>query len=187
VLLFSERARQRSAILQTLDLAPGSYLLATLHRAYNTDEPQVLAGLLSAIAAIPELVILPLHPRTQARIAEYGLAQRLERAPSLRIIEPVGYLDMLLLEQNARRILTDSGGVQKEAYFFGVPCLTLRPETEWIETVAAGWNELVGTEPERILGAVQRAYPAELARPPLFGDGQAARKILEHLERFDHV
>jgi len=180
-LLFGQRARQRATILADLGLSPKTYLLATLHRAYNTDDPQVLRQLLTTFAAIAEPVILPLHPRTRARIAEFGLSPLVDSAQNLRLIDPVGYLDMLQLEQHARLILTDSGGVQKEAYFFAVPCLTLRPETEWVETVAAGWNILVGTDPDRILAALRTPFPPDRPHPDLFGDGNTAQKIVSLL------
>ena len=141
VLQFGELARQRSTILHDLGLKPKGYLLATVHRPYNTDDYVRLQSILETFIEIGEPVIFPVHPRTRKRIA--GLAGTLNLragAGDLRLIEPVGYLDMLMLEQNARLILTDSGGVQKEAYFFAVPCVTLRPETEWVETVKAGWN-----------------------------------------------
>lgn len=175
VLLFAERAAQRSTILQDLGLTRGGYLLATVHRAYNTDDPANLAAILSAFATLEEPVIFPIHPRTRQKMQDFGLGSI--QSPNLRFIEPVGYLDMLLLEQHARRILTDSGGVQKEAYFFGVPCLTLRPETEWVETVSSGWNLLVGTDAARIRAGVQHIFPEQTAPPELFGDGHAAQKI----------
>jgi UDP-GlcNAc3NAcA epimerase len=175
VLHFGERARSQSRILDSLGVRPGEYLLATVHRAYNTDDPVVLGRLLNAFDAVGETVIFPLHPRTRARLQmrDNG-ADR-----NVRLIDPVGYLDMLTLERNARVILTDSGGVQKEAFFFEVPCVTLRPETEWVETVSAGWNIVAGTEPDRIVSAVHYARrPAEPA-PRVFGDGKAAQRIAE--------
>jgi len=169
VLQFSDLARQRSTILQNLGLETGDYLLATVHRPYNTDVPDNLAAIVRALADCGQTVVFPVHPRTRQRLPAV-------HAPNLRLIEPLGYLDMLLLEQNARRILTDSGGVQKEAYFFGVPCLTLRPETEWIETLEGGWNVLVGADYSRILAQLQADAPSG-APPPVFGDGQASQRI----------
>ena len=169
VLLFSDLARQRSTILQDLGLEAKSYLLATVHRPYNTDVPENLLAILRALADSGQTVIFPVHPRTRQRLPALD-------APNVRLVEPVGYLDMLLLEQNACRILTDSGGVQTEAYFFGVPCLTLRPETEWIETLESGWNVLVGADYARILAQLRAAGPQGVP-PPVFGDGQAAQQI----------
>lgn len=151
VLQFTEIARQRSTILQDLDLEPKKYLLATVHRPYNTDTPGNLRNILTALADTGETVIFPVHPRTKIRLGELGLDNLTHQVNNLKIIDPVGYLDILMLEQHARVILTDSGGMQKEAYFFGVPCMTLRPETEWIETVESGWNVLVGCDPDLIL------------------------------------
>jgi len=131
VLQFAEIARQRSTILQDLGLEPKGYLVATVHRPYNTDVPENLRNILTAFLEIGEPIVFPVHPRTRRKIAQLDGTFGLERATrNVRMIEPVGYLDMLVLEQNARLILTDSGGMQKEAYFFSVPCVTLRPETE---------------------------------------------------------
>ena len=170
-------AEGTSTILQRLDLQPGAYLLATVHRAGNTDIRENLAGILAGLSAVGETVVLPLHPRTRRAVAEWSLAP----AENVRLIDPVGYLDMLVLEKNARLILTDSGGVQKEAYWLGIPCLTLREETEWVETVEVGWNTLVGTSPDRIVEAV-RTFSPRGERPALFGDGRAGERIAQILE-----
>ena len=177
VLQFAEIARQRSTILQDLGLKPKGYLLTTVHRPYNTDDPERLRDILEAFVEIGEIVVFPIHPRTRQRMAEFGLSNVKRKPWNVKLIEPVGYLDMLVLEQQAKLILTDSGGMQKEAYFFGVPCVTLRPETEWVETVAAGWNMVVGADRERIVEAVNgHVWPQEIP-PAIFGDGQAARRI----------
>jgi len=180
-LMFGRKARQQSDVLSRLELTPGGYLLATIHRPHNTDYPDRLAGILDAFSQLDEPVILPIHPRTRKKIADLGLDVDELAARGVRIIDPVGYLDMLLLEQNARMILTDSGGIQKEAYFFGVPCVTLRNDTEWWETLDAGWNVLVGWDTDKLLDAVQTLSPADTP-PPLFGDGHAAEKIAELLQ-----
>ena len=125
-------------------------------------------------------MILPLHPRTRKQVNTLGI-----HPEEVRIIEPVSYLDMLVLEKNARVILTDSGGVQKEAFFFRVPCVTLREETEWVETVEAGWNTLVGCDPKRIVQAALEARPGIESVWP-YGDGRAAEKITELLEGWEH-
>lgn len=197
VLQFGENARQCSTILQDLGLQPKGYLLATVHRQSNTDNPENLRSILAAFAEIEEPVIFPVHPRTRQKIVELGLynpSTGLGTSPKFetcaepgrsirnpKFIDPVTYLDMLILEQNARLILTDSGGVQKEAFFFAVPCLTLRPETEWAETVQSGWNLLVGVEPERILAGLQHSFPCADQRPALFGNGQSAHAIVDIL------
>ena len=180
VLQFSEIAQKRSTILKDLELEPKKYLLATIHRPYNTDNPENLRNILSAFAEIDETIVFPVHPRTRQKLAEFGLDNLHSTIRNLKSIEPVGYLDMLMLEQNARLILTDSGGMQKEAYFFAVPCVTLRPETEWIETVAAGWNVLAGADRKGVVSAINGDWPSK-NQDNLFGDGHAAVKIVEFL------
>jgi len=176
VLEFGSIARRRSNILDKLEIKRGGYLLATLHRPYNTDIPENLESILDAFDEISEPIVFPVHPRTRQRID--SLRGPVRPDGRLKMIEPVGYFDMLMLEQNARLILTDSGGMQKEAYFVGVPCITLRPETEWVETVAAGWNVLVGASREQIIKAVaDQRWPTSTS-PQLFGDGHAAGKIV---------
>ncbi|OQA46720.1 MAG: UDP-2,3-diacetamido-2,3-dideoxy-D-glucuronate 2-epimerase [Chloroflexi bacterium ADurb.Bin325] len=177
---FAEVAAARSTILADLGLSSGGYALATLHRPYNTDDPARLRVVLAALNRLGLPVIFPVHPRTRARLAELGGADCAAAADGaaagLRCVDPVGYMDMLALEQNARLILTDSGGVQKEAYFFAVPCVTLRPETEWVETVQAGWNRLAWGDAELVLAAARGPWP-DGAPPPVFGDGYAAERI----------
>ncbi|MBN1394467.1 MAG: UDP-N-acetylglucosamine 2-epimerase (non-hydrolyzing) [Pirellulales bacterium] len=182
VRLFAPLARERSEALARLGLNPGEYFAATVHRAANTDDAERLTGILQGLSAASRPVVLPLHPRTRAAIERHGLTSLTENTSgSLRIIEPLGYLDMLQLQQNAAAVLTDSGGIQKEAYYLGVPCITLRDETEWIETVEAGWNRLVGAEDRKILLAIDES-PAVGGRPHpvLYGDGHAAERIAGH-------
>lgn len=181
VLQFSELAREHSMILQRLGIEPESYILATLHRPYNTDNPQILSSIWSALLQMGEPVVFPVHPRTRQALERLGPVSPAESC--VHLIEPVGYLDMLWLEQNARLIMTDSGGVQKEAYFFAVPCITLRPETEWVETVQQGWNLLVGSDQELILRAASTFKPRQARPAAIFGDGKAAEKIVWHLDR----
>jgi UDP-N-acetylglucosamine 2-epimerase len=126
---------------------------------------------------ITDQVILPVHPRTLHALSEAEVII----APNIHLIDPLGYLDMLVLEQNAKAILTDSGGIQKEAYFFRVPCLTLRPETEWVETIASGWNRLVEIDPEKINAALHQGIPPDQPHPQYFGDGHASKKIVSLL------
>lgn len=177
VLYYADIAEERSAILDELELGTDPYLLATVHRPRNTDDASNLRAILNALSETDETVIFPAHPRTQEAVD----AENVAISDNVRVIEPVGYLDILQLERHARMILTDSGGIQKEAYFFGVPCVTLREETEWVETVEAGWNVLVGAEKERILEAVRDSKRAK-ARPELFGDGRAAERFVRLLE-----
>lgn len=169
-------AGTRSQILSHLGLETGQYLLATVHRAENVDDAASIARILSGLAASTMPVILPLHPRTRKRISEFGLTV----PNAVRVIEPVGYLDMVALERHAQAIVTDSGGVQKEAYFHGVPCITLRDETEWVELVAAGANVLVGTDPDLIGNAIETFRP-EITDGGLYGDGRASDRIVDRL------
>jgi UDP-GlcNAc3NAcA epimerase len=177
-------AQRSSRVLERLGLEPKSFYLATVHRPENTDVPERLRGILTAFQGINRPIVLPLHPRTQKTLGA-GLA---EVAANVRIIEPVGYLDMLTLEKNARLILTDSGGIQKEAYWFGVRCVTLRDETEWVELVEAGCSRLVGADPGAILSAVADfesggTQPPQSSCGDLYGDGHCAEKIVQILAR----
>jgi UDP-GlcNAc3NAcA epimerase len=158
------------------------YVLLTLHRAENVDDATRLSALLGGMA-LPMPVIFPIHPRTRGALERAGLAL----PPNVMAIDPVGYLEMVALEARATVIATDSGGVQKEAYLAGVPCLTLRGETEWVETVEAGWNRVVDADPTAVAAALadEGFMSRDRARPPLFGDGQAARRIVAALERRD--
>ncbi|MBN2389240.1 MAG: UDP-N-acetylglucosamine 2-epimerase (non-hydrolyzing) [Anaerolineae bacterium] len=176
----AERAQSHSDILQRLGVSEKGFLLATVHRAENTDDPARLRAILEAFAALDEPIVFPMHPRTQARIAALNPKSKIQ---NLKFIDPVGYLDMVRLEQAARMILTDSGGIQKEAYWLGVPCVTLRDETEWVETVQTGWNCLVGAGLQRIVRAV-RTFAIPDQHPALYGDGKAAMRCIIVLQRF---
>ena len=162
-------ARERSTILDTAEVTPGAYVVATLHREANVVQPR-LGRLLEGLSRIEERVIFPAHPRTRAAIERDG------QAKGLSLLQPLGYLDFAALASQARVIVTDSGGLQKEAYWYGVPCVTARPSTEWVDTVEAGANVLVDDAPDRLVEAVRTAtMPAE--RPPLYGDGQASGRV----------
>jgi UDP-GlcNAc3NAcA epimerase len=156
---------------------PG-YLLVTLHRAENVDDPRRLATLLGALA-LDRPVLLPMHPRTRAAVASGGVAL----PGNVEVLEPVGYLAMIALERHAAAIATDSGGVQKEAYLAGVPCITLRSETEWVETVESGWNRVIGNAPDQLRELLRDASFMDRGRPrpDLFGDGRAAERIVAAL------
>lgn len=177
--------RQRANLLETprqFGLQPGCYALLTLHRPSNVDDPDVLGGILQALSQIQQQipVLFPVHPRTVQRIADFGFADRLAAAPRVKLVEPQGYLAFLDLMMHARLVLTDSGGVQEETTILGVPCLTLRENTERPVTVSEGSNELVGTDPARILAAAHRilAGQGKASRTPVLWDGQAARRIV---------
>ena len=172
-------ARQRStgaeaAVLNRFGLQRARYLVATLHRSENTDDHTRFAGILEAFNSLDEPVIFPVHPRARKIIGEIGFVPR----TGLHLIDPVGYLEMVALVGAARLVLTDSGGLQKEAYWLGAPCVTMRHETEWIETVDAGWNLLTGPDPERITRAV-RSFTPPKSHPILYGDGAAAEKCVD--------
>jgi UDP-N-acetylglucosamine 2-epimerase (non-hydrolysing)/UDP-GlcNAc3NAcA epimerase len=177
----------RSGVLDRLGLAPGGYLVATLHRAANVDDAAALgraADLLLAVGERHGPLVVPLHPRTRARLDATGLDERLGDSPGVRLVEPLGYLDFSCLLRGARAILTDSGGVQKEAYLAAVPCLTLRAETEWVETVESGWNRLVGFDREPALAALDEVLAAPPASPPdpgVYAAGEAGERCVEAL------
>jgi UDP-GlcNAc3NAcA epimerase len=178
-LAFRDIAEERSQILDELSLAPGSYLVATAHRAGNVDRPDRLRQLVELLAAMPQPVVFPVHPRTRGRLEDAGLMDRLG---DVRVVPPLGYLDFLKLTRHARAVLTDSGGLQKEAYLLGVPCITLRNTTEWVETVEAGWNVLVDLDTGAALAALERNPPAE--RPELYGGGHAAERVCRVLKAY---
>ncbi len=173
----AEVARQRSPTVDTPGLSPGRYLLLTVHRAENTDDPERLRRILKALDAAAETVVFPVHPRTRK------VLEHLAYAPPahVRLVPPVGYIDMVRLLTNARLVLTDSGGVQKEAYWTNVPCVTLRDETEWIETVTTGWNVLTGADTEAIVRAMKSFCPPP-AHPPLYGDTGVSARAVQILE-----
>jgi UDP-GlcNAc3NAcA epimerase len=178
-LLLGPRARERTDVLERYGVQPGGFVLITVHRAGNVDDPARLERLVELLEALPLPAVLPLHPRTARRLEEAGLRERVERA--VRVTPSLGYLDFTALLQHARALLTDSGGVQKEAYLAGVPCVTLRDTTEWTETVDAGWNVLVDLDREAALAALERSRPA--AHPPLYGDGRAGERVVAALAR----
>ena len=170
-------ARANVQAVRAHGLEEGAYLLLTAHRAGNVDDPERLRALVELIESLPGPVMFPVHPRTRARLREAGLERELEKREDLTLAQPLGYGEFASLLCNARAVLTDSGGVQKEAYLAGVPCLTMRANTEWVETVDSGWNTLVDLDVERALAALERDPPPQ--RPPLYGDGHAAERCVE--------
>ena len=179
-LAMRERALARTDVLGRYGLEPGGYLLATAHRPANVDDPRALERLVALLEAIEWPVIMPLHPRSLARLEHHHLHAR--AAAAVTLTAPLGYLEFAVLLHHARAVLTDSGGVQKEAYLAGVPCVTMRERTEWGETVAAGWNTLVGLDAQAAVAALARTPPAE--RPALWGDGDAAGRVVAALEAY---
>jgi UDP-N-acetylglucosamine 2-epimerase (non-hydrolysing)/UDP-GlcNAc3NAcA epimerase len=170
-------ARADEAVTSAHGLMRGSYLLLTAHRAGNVDDPDRLAALVALIEALPMPVLFPVHPRTRARLLDGGLMARLEILDGLQMTGPLGYVEFSALVCQARAVVTDSGGVQKEAYLARVPCVTLRANTEWVETVDAGWNTLVDLDARAALAALELQAPKE--HPALYGDGHAAERCVE--------
>jgi UDP-GlcNAc3NAcA epimerase len=169
-------ARTRVDLVSAHGVKPGNYVLVTAHRTGNVDDPSRLRALLDLLLAVPLPVVFPVHPRTHDRLAQAGFLDRLKRAENVIATTPLGYIEFAALLCNARAVMTDSGGLQKEAYLAGVPCLTLRSSTEWTETVDRGWNVLVDLDSAAALSALEREPPAE--RPPLYGDGRAGERVL---------
>ena len=178
--VFAEIAEERSTILTDLELKEGNYYLVTVHRAENTDFKERLTSIFEGLAEVAKdaPVVYPVHPRTKKYIAEYGLE---ETCSALKMIKPISFLDMVRLEKSAKAILTDSGGVQKEAYFHDVPCVTMRDETEWIETIEAGWNQIVGADKTKIIEAALKASKGSPISQ--YGEGKAAEKVVEALTK----
>ena len=192
VLQWHTKLNSRPNVLDKIGVDWGSFVLLTIHRAENTDSPERLSGLLESLLQLPHPVVFPIHPRTRARMqtgtAGEAVWRAIHNSATFKVIEPVSYLDMLALEDNARIVVTDSGGVQKEAYFLGVPCVTLRKETEWIETLRDGWNTLVPPDdPWALHTAVSRLWEINgcgirrNANRSAFGQGQAADQIVQTL------
>jgi UDP-N-acetylglucosamine 2-epimerase len=167
-------ATRSDALLVELQLSRGDYMVCTVHRSANTDDAERLGQILGALRDIGEVIVFPVHPRTRAAMAHGGLPL----PGNVRPVDPLGYAQMVALVSSARMILTDSGGLQKEAYWLGVPCITLRNETEWVETVATGWNVLAGCDRARVVSSV-RTFSRPARRPPLYGEGGVAERCVE--------
>lgn len=175
---FGSTADHSSSILDQLHLAPSAYWLATIHRQENTDDRLRLQRIFDGLARAPVTVVLPLHPRTRKRIADMAV-----HVPgNVRIVEPLGYIDMVMLEKHAALIVTDSGGVQKEAYFHRVPCLTLRDETEWVELLEMGWNRLAAPMSEHFLEAFDITYGKGADDRQPYGTGQASQAVIDAIQ-----
>jgi UDP-N-acetylglucosamine 2-epimerase (non-hydrolysing)/UDP-GlcNAc3NAcA epimerase len=176
----AQAARSDLGTLQAFDVGPGAYLLLTAHRAANVDNTARLEMLVKLVRALPVPIIFPLHPRTRLRLRQASLLEALEAIDGVQLTEPLGYTQFGALLHHARAVVTDSGGVQKEAYLASVPCVTLRVSTEWVETVETGWNTLVDLDPPMALAALHRPHPAE--HPQLYGDGHAAERCVQAID-----
>lgn len=180
-LKFAPIAESKSSVLQDLCLKPRSYFLLTLHRAENTGFIERMKSIVNALIDSKQTIIFPVHPRTLKYLKLYDLMHKLQHAQNIKFLEPLSFLDMIVLEKNAAKVITDSGGVQKEAYFYQIPCITLRDETEWVETVEDGWNVIVGAEYEKILAAITNFEPKGSQRGH-YGNGKASEKLREIIE-----
>lgn len=178
VLHFGEIAKKNSTIIERLNLRDKEFILTTIHRAENTNNISRLKNIIEALNASEKTIVLPLHPRTKKYMSDYNL----EFGDNIIVIDPIGYLDMLALESNCVKIVTDSGGVQKEAFFMKKPCITMRDETEWVETVENDWNRIVGTDKEKILDAIVNFIPSQ-PQMDIFGDGKSSEKICSIIKK----
>lgn len=177
VLNFGEIAKEKSKVIEKLNLNNKEYILTTIHRAENTNDISRLKNIIEALNHSGKTIVLPLHPRTKKYIGDYGLKFN----ENIKVIDPIGYLEMLSLERNCMKIVTDSGGVQKEAFFMKKPCITMRDETEWVETVENDWNRIVGTNKEKILDSIMNFEPSK-PQKIIFGDGKSSEKICDIIE-----
>ena len=176
-------ARERSTALADHGVSPGGYVLVTAHRQANVDDPERLRRLVDLLLALPVPAVFPVHPRTRARLEATGEIDRLAADDRMHLAPPLGYLDLLALAASARAVVTDSGGLQKEAYLLGVPCVTLRDRTEWVETVDTGWNTLVDLDRDAAHAAVEKGPPADPG-PELYGGGRAGERICDVLDTY---
>jgi UDP-GlcNAc3NAcA epimerase len=177
-------SEEKSKIIEELGLEKGKYLVITVHRPGNTDNRENMSNIIEALRKSEKIVIFPLHPRTEKYLREYNMWDNMPA--NIRSIPPLGYLDMLRLLGSAGKIMTDSGGIQKEAYMLGVPCITLRQNTEWVETLEGGWNVLVGANKDKIVNAVNSIIPV-VAQRKVFGSGDASQKIMIILDGKDNI
>lgn len=180
--LFNLSRIDQAGVLTKFQLQPKEFILATVHRPQNTDNPNVLKALISTLQSLNDLILFPIHPRTRNLMKKHNIRVR---GDSLHLVDPVSYQEMIVLEKNARIILTDSGGVQKEAYFAGVPSIVLRGETEWVELVENGWATLIGDNFQKLPGLLSSQQKVIPADDKIFGDGNASGKIVAILNRID--
>lgn len=183
MLHFLEISEQTSTILSDLDLTSGSYHLFTMHRPENTDHPERIRSIFKGLEASGKTIIYPVHPRMRSILEKPEIRECVERVEKLKMIDPVGYLDMIQLEKHADKFITDSGGMQKEAYFVKRPCITIRDESEWVETVNAGYNVIVGADTDLIVNAIKEFDPI-FKDDHLYGDGMSAELIAEKIKKY---
>ncbi len=179
-----EVVEKTSTILTDLEIEKDGYSVATVHRANNTNNKGSLTNIVNAFVGTDEKIVFPVHPRTKKYLKKYNLFDKLETSSNVIVISPISYLDMLMLERHARKIITDSGGMEKEAYFLKKPCITLKESTCWVETVSDGWNKLVGTDTKKIINAIDNFSP-KTAQNNYYGNGNASRKIKMIFDRID--
>ena len=171
-----------SQILSMLDLDPDSYILFTMHRAENTSQAENLLSVVNTMERINHIkIVFPIHPRTRSILKLNNLYERILACKNVKIIQPIGYIDFIQLMRNSTKIVTDSGGIQKESYLLSVPCITIRNNTEWIETIQEGWNTLVGTDSEKIIRAIKTWYPSNANRKQIFGKGDTSKVISDKI------
>lgn len=182
--LYAEKKLDIQKVLSKYDLVKDNYVLSTVHRPENTDTRNGLLSLFKGLNGSPKPVIIPLHPRTKNYIKKFGLEKEISNMGNIKIIDPAGYLDFIALEIGSWKIATDSGGIQKEAYLAGKPCITLRKQTEWVETVKAGWNVIVSSRTKDIIDALENFDPPK-NRPNLYGEGKAAIEICDHISNLE--
>ncbi|OQX96618.1 UDP-N-acetylglucosamine 2-epimerase (non-hydrolyzing) [candidate division KSB1 bacterium 4572_119] len=181
---FAPIAEEKSNVLKQLSIKPKSYMLLTLHRAENTDYFENMESIIAALMDSKAQIVFPIHPRTVKYLKQYNLYDVVKKSSNILLIEPVSFMDMIVLEKNASKILTDSGGIQKEAYFYKVPCVTMRDETEWVETVEDGWNIVVGANYDKIREAIEGFSPSSVQQGH-YGDGNASGQIKKLLEKYN--
>jgi UDP-N-acetylglucosamine 2-epimerase len=182
--IVKEALKLKSKVLSDLHLKPSTYILVTIHRAENTNCKQVLRRIVNTIKKVDNpIIIFPIHPRTKKILEDMGMYKHLKKSQNLRLISPLGYVDFICLMKNALKVVTDSGGIQKEAYLLHTPCITLRFNTEWVETVSSKWNILVGTERDAVAGAIREWLPDNKIVESIFGDGSTSTKICRIIDR----
>lgn len=184
-LLSNNKKKENGDITTAVGLEPKSYVLFTMHRAENTANKDNMISIVRSFEKLKDhSIVFPIHPRTKKVLESYNLSKRLDNCKNVKVIDPVGYLEFISLLLNSKRVVTDSGGVQKEAYILSVPCITIRENTEWVETVNEGWNVLAGLNAKKIIEYVNDWYPSSKKQKPIFGDGNTSKIIMDEIQKF---